>query len=156
MTGWRPWERGRTAEKPEVRLSIRIAAKIVDLVLVFALGALVIWPLGPMLGFLYSVAGDGLPLSRARGQSVGKILFGIQVIHERREEPGTLKESIFRNAPVGVATFFGMIPVAGWIIMLVLGGPLMIMEIYLMARAPKGRRLGDVMGNTEVVFVAKT
>ena len=67
--------------------------------------------------------------------------------------PASIKASILRNAPVGVATFFAIIPVWGWIILGIIGIPLMVMEVYLMATVETGLRLGDVMGDTEVIHV---
>jgi hypothetical protein len=52
-----------------------------------------------------------------------------------------------------VATFFALIPVWGWLLVILLGIPLLLIEVYLMLTVPKGQRLGDVMGDTEVVPV---
>ena len=132
----------------------RIFAKMVDLLVVFALGGILPYPLGPMAGFLYSLVADGLKLGKVHGQSLGKKLFKLKVeeVHENEpRKPCSLRASCLRNAPVGVATFFGIIPFWGWIILGLLGIPLMAIEVYLMVRVDKGRRLGDVMGDTEVV-----
>ena len=69
----------------------------------------------------------------------------------KEQRPASIRASILRNAPVGVATFFAIIPVWGWLILGIVGIPLMIMEVYLMATVGTGHRLGDVMGDTEVV-----
>jgi uncharacterized RDD family membrane protein YckC len=154
-------------------------AKMVDILLVLLLASLPIYPAGPLLGFAYSLVADGLRLPRrggkasARGQSVGKWLFKIRVVMVtmrnvgasgsggmaegevlvRDRQPASIKASVLRNAPVGVATFFAIIPLWGWIILGLVGIPLMIMEVYLMATVETGHRLGDVMGDTEVVHV---
>jgi hypothetical protein len=62
-----------------------------------------------------------------------------------------LKNVALRNLPVGVATFFQIIPVLGWILLVFIGVPLMAFEIWLMIRIPGSHRLGDVLGDTEVV-----
>lgn len=135
----------------------RVLAKFVDLFVVMFTSAVVIYPLGPLLGFLYSLVADALPFKGFAGQSLGKKLFKLKVISTK---PGaqisansklTYRESIYRNAPVGVATFFALIPIWGWAILALIGFPLMIVEIYLLIRAPRGQRLGDVMADTEVV-----
>ncbi|MGK5081729.1 hypothetical protein WDW37_00365 [Bdellovibrionota bacterium FG-1] len=151
----------------------RVLAKVVDLVLVFALAAILPYPLGPVAGFLYSLLADGLKLGKTSGQSVGKKLFGLKVVqivsenvndagsgsfaeHEsviKSRIPATFKASCLRNAPIGVATFFGIIPIWGWIILGIIGIPLMVIEVYLMMTVASGHRLGDVMGDTEVVAV---
>ena len=131
----------------------RVFIQITDLVFVFLLAAIVIYPLGPLLGFLYSILGDGMNFGPFKGQSIGKKLFKLQVVHAGTKTPATLKESALRNAPVGVATFFGIIPIWGWIILGLIGIPLMVMEIYLMLTVETGHRLGDVMGDTEVIDI---
>ena len=50
-----------------------------------------------------------------------------------------------------MATFFAIIPIWGWLILALIGVPLMLMEIYLMLSVETGHRLGDVMGDTEVI-----
>lgn len=133
-------------------------AKLLDLVFVFAFATLVPYPLGPILGFGYSVFSDGMPWTPFRGQSFGKKVFGLKVISlTRRQADGTpesanFKESLLRNSPVGVATFFAIIPFWGWVILGLLGCPLMLLEVYLMTKKSRRRRLGDVMGDTEVLL----
>jgi uncharacterized RDD family membrane protein YckC len=144
---------------------------MVDIFLVLALSALPLYPVGPLLGFAYSLIADGLPLGRVPGRSFGKMLFKLRVVMVvsrnvsepgsggigdtetivRERVPASFRASIFRNAPVGVATFFAIIPIWGWLILGLVGIPLMIMEVYLMATVDNGHRLGDVMGDTEVI-----
>lgn len=130
----------------------RLVAKVIDLLAVFALGAVLPYPLGPLCGFVYSLAADGNPVRGWEGQSLGKKVMGLRVVSlVRKGEPATIRDSVLRNAPVGVATFFGIIPVWGWLILGIIGIPLMVMEVYLMMTVEAGHRLGDVMGDTEVV-----
>ena len=129
----------------------RVIAKIIDLVIVIAVAAIIPYPLGPLLGFLYSLCADGMGVQGFRGQSVGKKVMRLQVVNSKTREPASLRDSALRNAPVGVATFFAIIPVWGWLILALLGIPLMVMEIYLMLSVESGHRLGDVMGDTEVI-----
>lgn len=158
---------------PALRVSHfnRVLAKCVDLLFVFALAATLPYPVGPMAGFLYSLVADGLKIGRTPGQSLGKKLFRLRVTQTvsrnvadpgsgslaeadsfvRETQPCSIRASCLRNAPVGVATFFGIIPVWGWIILGMVGVPLMIIEVYLMVTVAKGHRLGDVMGDTEVI-----
>jgi uncharacterized RDD family membrane protein YckC len=128
----------------------RVIAKLIDLAIVLLLVGLV-YPVGPLLGFLYSLCADGIGVGGMQGQSVGKKLLKLQVLHVPSRRPASIRDSVLRNAPVGVATFFGIIPVWGWLILGLIGLPLMVMEIYLMITVETGHRLGDVMGDTEVV-----
>ncbi len=141
------------ASNPALKVSVmnRVIAKIIDLVFVVALAAVLPYPLGPLLGFLYSLFADGIPFAGFRGQSLGKKVMKLRVQNAVNRVPASLKESALRNAPVGVATFFAIIPVWGWLILGLIGVPLMIMEIYLMLSVDTGHRLGDVMGDTEVI-----
>ena len=136
----------------------RVFAKAIDLTLVwlFAWALPLPYPVGPLIGFVYSLTADSLKFGSGQSQSVGKRLLKLQTVSLRRgsdglREPANLKESIYRNAPVGVATFFALIPFWGWLIMILIGVPLMVMEIYLMLSVEAGHRLGDVMGDTEVI-----
>jgi uncharacterized RDD family membrane protein YckC len=155
----------------KVSVGTRVMAKMVDILLVFAMAAILPYPVGPLAGFIYSLVGDGLRFSKAPGQSVGKRLFKLRTVMTvsrhggepgaggladsetlvRERHPASVRASVLRNAPVGVATFFAIIPVWGWLILGIVGVPLMMMEIYLMITVETGHRLGDVMGDTEVV-----
>ncbi len=135
----------------------RVSAKFIDLFVVMVAAIVIINPLGPLVGFLYSLLADAIPVKGFEGQSIGKKLMRLRVVSTKSGalRAGrvrlTYRESVFRNAPVGVATFFALIPVWGWAILLLIGFPLMVVEIFLLVRAPGGQRLGDVMADTEVV-----
>lgn len=133
----------------------RVIAKTLDLFFVFLLVAILPYPAGPLLGFLYSLLGDGMNFGPFRGQSIGKKILKLQVLHYPDKKTANLRDAVFRNAPVGVATFFGIIPIWGWFILGVIGIPLMMMEVYLMLTVESGHRLGDVMADTEVVEAKK-
>ncbi|MCM2321704.1 MAG: RDD family protein [Oligoflexia bacterium] len=135
----------------KVNVMNRVAAKMIDILLIIAVAAILPYPLGPLLGFLYSLVADGLSFGPFSGQSVGKRIMKLRVVHVRTRAPATYRDSLLRNTPVGVATFFAIIPVWGWLILVLLGVPLMIMEVYLMVSVEAGHRLGDVMGDTEVI-----
>jgi uncharacterized RDD family membrane protein YckC len=158
-----------------VKVSVlnRVLAKLVDILLVFTMAAVLPYPVGPLAGFIYSLVADGLKWPRVQGQSVGKRFFKLRVVSIvsrnigepggggmadtetliKERYPASVRASVLRNAPVGVATFFAIIPVWGWLILGLIGIPLMIMEVYLMVTLESGHRLGDVMGDTEVIHV---
>ena len=129
----------------------RVAAKLLDLLITGILGSVVPWPLGPIVGFGYSVAGDGLDRMGFSGQSVGNRLMGLKVIRTSTGEPIRYQDALVGNLPVGVATFFAIIPLWGWIICVLVGVPLMLIEIMLMLRLQGETRLGDIMASTRVV-----
>ncbi|MCM0606866.1 MAG: RDD family protein [Xanthomonadaceae bacterium] len=131
--------------------SKRIVAKSVDL-LVFVFAAIVLPQFfGPLIGFIYTMVGDAIGVSVFRGQSFGKMVVGLKVVSRVSGQPAGLRDSIIRNAPIGVATFFSIIPFWGWLIMVVMGVPMLLIEAFLLMRTEQGHRLGDVMADTEVV-----
>ena len=133
----------------------RVIAKVIDLLIVIGVAWAVVYPAGPLLAFAYSLLADGMNFGPFRGQSIGKKILRICVRNIHGKVPASFKDSVLRNAPVGVATFFGIIPVWGWLVLILVGVPLMIMEIYLMMTVESGHRLGDVMGDTEVIETKK-
>jgi uncharacterized RDD family membrane protein YckC len=128
---------------------VRVFAKLIDLSIVLLLGFAIQGGVGSVLGFLYSICADGLPIRKLHCQSVGKHFLKLRVISQSGEHP--LRSSIIRNAPVGLVTFLMIIPFWGWILSLLVGIPLGLYEISLMFRADKHQRLGDVMAETVVV-----
>lgn len=125
----------------------RCIAKGIDLCLIFLLSIVLPYPVGVLLGFIYTLIHDGIK----DGQSLGKRLFHLKVVHLPERHACTIRESAIRNAPLGVATLFGIIPFWGWIILILLGIPLVALEIYLMLTQANGGRLGDVMADTKVI-----
>ena len=126
----------------------RFFAKFIDLAFIVVLG--LAWSGGPgsVLGFIYSLVADGLPLSKWRGQSLGKKLMGIQVLAH-----SPLKASVLRNLSMGVVSFLMIIPFMGWILAVIIGIPVALIELSLIARADRHQRLGDVMAESFVIEV---
>lgn len=137
----------------KVSVGKRVIAKTIDLLIVFLLAAMLYYPVGPLLGFFYSLFADGINAGHFYGQSIGKKLIKLQVLNTLTKKPANWRDSALRNTPVGVATFFAIIPVWGWLFLALMGLPLLVMEIYLMLSVETGHRLGDVMGDTEVIEV---
>jgi len=139
----------------QVRVARRVAAKLIDFLFLMSLAVILPYPLGPLVAFLYSLFADGISIGTHQGQSIGKRLIRLQVMNTLHHRPANYRDSVLRNAPVGVATFFAIIPVWGWVILALMGLPLTLMEVYLMLSVEGGRRLGDVMGDTEVIAYRK-
>lgn len=129
----------------------RIVGKFIDLAIVFVLASGMPRPLGPLAAFLYSVLADGMNFRQFQGQSVGKRVMRLQVVRRADGRPATLRDSALRNTPFGVAVFLTLFPVWGWILFALIGMPLMAMELWFLLRKESRRRLGDEMGDTEVL-----
>lgn len=130
----------------------RLFAKLIDFLVVLLFGFIAWGGPGAVLGFIYSIVADGLPFKGMSGQSLGKKLMKIRVMHGK-EGPAKLKTSIIRNIPVGLVTFFMIIPFWGWILSLLVGIPLFLIELSLLIRADRRQRLGDVMAESVVVNI---
>ena len=144
-----------TTNSMKVGVVNRVFSKLIDIIVVFLIALLVVYPVGPLVGFLYSLLADGMNFGPFRGQSIGKKIFRLSVVSTQTRKKATWKESALRNSPVGLATFFAIIPVWGWLFLILIGLPLMLMEIYLMVTVESGHRLGDVMGDTEVIEIPR-
>ena len=124
----------------------RILAKTIDLfiVLIFVVA---LYPFGIFIGAAYLALSDALQ----GGQSVGKRFIGFSVISLEDGEACSAKQSLIRNLPFAIPLFFLMIPLWGWVFTAILGGGLMILEVYLLFKLDSGNRLGDVMADTTVI-----
>ncbi len=140
-----------------VPLHQRCLAKSLDVIVIFFLSLALPHPVGVFLGLVYVLIHDGFP----GGQSLGKKAFGLRtVMYDGSDEGGhglaqrcDYAKSALRNAPLGVATFFAIIPFWGWLISILLGIPMIAIELYLMMTRPQGARLGDVMADTRVILL---
>ena len=129
----------------------RVSAKFVDLFLVIVVSVLIADKvsdkIGPLVGIMYSLCADRI----WPGQSLGKKLFHLKVQGLLKPRTFRLQDSVVRNAPVGVLTAFAMVNFTGWILLVLIGFPFLLIEIYLILKAPNAQRLGDVMADTVVV-----
>jgi len=132
-----------------VSLANRLVAKAIDLFLIFLFSVILPHPLGVLLGLFYVLVHDGLP----KGQSLGKKLLKLKVVRMdgALQKPCDFSRSCIRNAPLGLPTFFAIIPFWGWFLAILLGIPMIFIEVYLLMKREKGQRLGDVMADTFVV-----
>ncbi len=123
----------------------RIVARLVDLLVAWAM-TLVVPPVGVLGGILYLAVADGFQ----RGQSLGKMAFGIEVLLVDGE-PCTWKASVFRNLPFSMGLLFAVIPFIGWILLVFAVIPILLVELWLVVVDDKGERLGDRISGTLVV-----
>ena len=87
-----------------------------------------------------------------QGQSVGKRIFGVRVVHLPSRSSARFRDSVLRNAPFGLIVLLGMMPeglgqVAFFAGVVAIGG----IEAWKVIRDPLGMRLGDVWAQTQVV-----
>lgn len=127
------------------RLS-RLSAKAIDLFIVLIL-SIFFYPLGILLSVIYMGICDSLQ----NGQSVGKKLIGFAVISLEDGTPCSARQSAVRNLPIILPLLLAVIPFWGWILSVLIGIPLMLLEIYLIYKLDSGHRLGDVMADTSVM-----
>lgn len=138
----------------KVAVTSRLYAKMIDLLVFMFFATLIPYPFGPIVGFLYSILADALPIAFFRGQSLGKKMFKLRVISTSQDHLNpSVKQVVLRNAPIGISTFFSLIPIWGWIFTGLVGFPLFLIEFYLMKTKENGERLGDAMGDTRVIHV---
>ena len=123
----------------------RIFARLVDGLVAWAL-ALVLPPIGILVGIMYLAVADGVQ----KGQSLGKMVFGLEVVLPDGS-PCDLKSSIYRNIPFELALLFAAIPLLGWILLVIAGIPILLIELWLVILDHNGLRLGDRIADTTVV-----
>ncbi len=127
----------------------RIVAKGIDLTIIailFFMGKVIGWPLGWLGALIYAAIQDSL----GEGQSIGKKIIGLQVIEYDSGLPCSVLHSTLRNVPCILSLFCLPFPVVGVLSQFIFV-PVFCLEIYLLLTLDSGVRLGDVMGNTQVV-----
>lgn len=123
----------------------RILARVVDGLVAWAF-ALVLPPVGILVGLMYLAVADGIQ----KGQSLGKMVFGLEVVTSDGT-PCDLKNSIYRNIPFELALLFAAIPLLGWILLIIAGIPILLIELWLVIADHDGHRLGDRVAGTTVI-----
>lgn len=133
---------------PEMRKASvlkRVLARVVDGLVAWAF-ALILPPVGLLVGLVYLAVADGVQ----KGQSLGKMVFGLEVV-TADGSPCDLKSSIYRNIPFELALVFAAIPLLGWILLVIAGIPILLIELWLVIADHNGSRLGDRIAGTTVV-----
>src|SRR3990172_10416931 len=99
-------------EQRRAGLLLRVAAKIIDFILIAAVIE-IIPRAGFFAGLAYLLLGDGL----FDGRSIGKKLIRIRVVSAGTNDPCTFKDSILRNSTLAAGYILWMVPWVGWIFM---------------------------------------
>ena len=124
----------------------RYLAKSIDFLICLAMSIILV-PVGPLAGLLYIFIADGF----WHGQSLGKKLIGLKVVHENDSSPLSFMDSVIRNFPFAVVYIFFIVPFIGWLLLVIVGLPILLFESYLVCRDNKGIRVGDILAGTQVI-----
>ncbi|MCP3137905.1 RDD family protein [Pyxidicoccus xibeiensis] len=132
---------------PKASLFLRLGARVVDVGVAWGL-YVVCGAAGGVVALLFLLLADGM----IQGQSVGKRIFGVKVMHLPTQSAARHRDSTLRNAPLALIVLLGMMPeplglVAAGAGLLVIGG----VEAWRVVRDPLGWRLGDTWAQTQVV-----
>jgi hypothetical protein len=132
---------------PKASLLLRLGARLVDIAVAWGLWVLC-GAAGSVVALLFLLLADGMLL----GQSVGKRIFGVKVMHLPTRSAARHRDSALRNAPLALIILLGMMPeglglVAGVAGLIAIGG----LEGWRVLRDPLGWRLGDMWAQTQVV-----
>jgi uncharacterized RDD family membrane protein YckC len=134
------------ADPNKADLQLRAIGRVIDVV-IFALLAESVSFIGPLVALGYLLLADAL----FEGTSVGKRLTRLKVVRTRDRKPANVFDSLLRNAPLGIAGLFVLIPLVRWALFLTLGLAILLFEGYLVWTDPKGIRAGDILAGTVVV-----
>ncbi len=129
-------------EQRRAGLLLRTAAKIVDFILIAAVIE-IIPRAGFFAGLTYLLLGDGL----FDGRSIGKKLLRIRVVSADTYSSCTFKDSILRNSTFAVGYVLWIVPLIGWMFILIVS----VIEFILLLGSKDGMRLGDEIARTTVV-----
>lgn len=129
-------------ELKKAGLLLRVFAKALDFIIIAAI-AEIIPTAGFYAGLSYLLISDGL----FDGRSFGKYLMGIRVISSETGEQCSMKQSIYRNALLGLGLLSLRVPFFGWII---LAGTA-VFEFLMLIGSSNGMRFGDELSKTIVI-----
>jgi uncharacterized RDD family membrane protein YckC len=141
-----PSARRKGSPYPKAELVPRLLARLLDFVIAGVL-TLVLRDPGALIALMYLLLGDGF----LQGQSPGKKVFGLKVVHVPDRRPANYRDSAFRNAPIAVVWIFFLIPLLGWFLFFTLGLAIIAFEAYMVRSDALGIRIGDVFADTQVV-----
>ena len=130
---------------PKADLWLRGLARGVDFLVAFGLATLG-HELGAVLAVIYLLVADGL----LHGQSPGKRIFGVRAMHIPGKAPVSYKESFLRNDDFALVALFYVMPL-GWILLLLVGLPVIAFEAWMVWTDRLGIRIGDIFADTQVV-----
>ena len=131
---------------PKAELLPRLLARLTDLILAAFL-PLAADKAGLILSVLFVLFADGI----LKGQSPGKKLLGIKVVHLPEGRDIDYRESALRNFPFALVLLAPLIPVAGQFLFWTAGPTLLLFEGWRAFSDKLGLRMGDLFASTQVV-----
>jgi uncharacterized RDD family membrane protein YckC len=137
---------GEPPHYPKASLRLRFGARAIDAALAFGLFR-ASGNAGALMAMLYLLFCDGM----FAGQSIGKKIFGVKVIHLPSRLGARHRDSFLRNAPLAFVVILSMLPEIGvWAFW---GGLALVgtLESLQVLRDPNGIRLGDTWAQTQVI-----
>lgn len=126
---------------PKADLSLRLLAKVADLLVAFLFFS-VVPTVGGLMALAYLLFADGMP----NGQSPGKRLLGVKAVHVPSRQSCDVRRSVVRNLPVAIAFGFALNP-----FLLLVAIPVGLFEFYMVSTDPLGVRIGDIFADTQVI-----
>jgi uncharacterized RDD family membrane protein YckC len=130
---------------PKADVALRGLARGVDFLVAFAMAHLG-HELGAILAVAYLLLADGI----LHGQSLGKRIFGVRAMQIPHRAPASYRESMLRNADFALIALFFVVPL-GWILLLLVGVPVIAFESWMVWTDRLGIRIGDIFADTQVV-----
>jgi uncharacterized RDD family membrane protein YckC len=131
---------------PKADLFPRLLARLFDLMVCGGLIALS-RQAGAVAGAFYLLVADGL----FGGQSPGKKLMGLKVVHLPTRKGIGARRSALRNYPMSLVGLLALDSQAGWTAMAIGSGLVLGYEAYRVITDPLGIRQGDQLAHTQVV-----
>ena len=96
---------GEPTPYPKASLLLRAGARLVDVLVAWGL-FVACGAAGAVVALIYLLMADGM----FPGQSVGKRIFGVKVMHLPTRSAGRHRDSALRNAPLALVVLLGMMP----------------------------------------------
>ena len=127
-------------------------AFVVDSVIAAVIGGVPIF--GGILGALFMLFRDALPIPLLGGTSPGKRLLGLMVLQDSSRSGGLDYAGSAKRNWMFALNLTVFIPILGWMIApaIMVAGPLLILiETWRVFSDTKGRRIGDMMAGTTIV-----
>lgn len=134
----------------------RIIAFVLDILVTVVLSWVPV--IGPILGILYMLFRDALPIGTLQFKSVGKRLMNLSVVStghpSARIDYATSAQRnwMFALGPFILLLMF--VPILGWILGFLVGIAALVLIIFEAVKIfsdPKGQRMGDKMAGTMVI-----
>ena len=138
--------RSQGSRYPKAELLPRMIARLTDFILASFL-TMTAGEAGLILAVLFLLFADGI----ARGQSPGKKLMGIKVVHLPSGFDADYRESALRNFPLALPLLISVIPEVGPVLFWTLGPAVLLFEGSRVLFDKLGLRAGDLLANTQVV-----